>query len=157
MDQLRSYLLSITGAAVISAIILQITGNKSATGKILKIVTGLFMSVTLLSPLIRFRLRDMEQYIDDFRLSSEYAVGQGMQMAGEELSHIIKEQTESYILDEASKMGMEMSVEVKLSDSNPPQPCFVILQGAVSPYQKKYLSQHITDKLGISQENQQWT
>ena len=157
MDQLRSYLLSITGAAVISAIILQITGNKSATGKILKIVTGLFMSVTLLSPLIRFRLRDMEQYIDDFRLSSEYAVGQGMQMASEELSRIIKDQTESYILDEASKMGMEMSVEVKLSDSNPPQPCFVILQGAVSPYQKKYLSQHITDKLGISQENQQWT
>lgn len=157
MDQLRSYLLSITGAAVISAIILQITGNKSATGKILKIVTGLFMSVTLLSPLIRFRLRDMEQYIDDFRLSSEYAVGQGMQMASEELSRIIKDQTESYILDEASKMGMEMSVEVKLSDSNPPQPCFVILQGAVSPYQKKYLSQHITDKLGISRENQQWT
>lgn len=157
MDQLRSYLLSITAAAVISAIILQITGNKSATGKILKTVTGLFMSVTLLSPLIRFRIRDMEKYIDEFRLSSEYAAGQGVEMAREELSHIIKDQTESYILDEASKMGMEMSVEVKLSESNPPQPCFVILQGAVSPYQKKYLSQHITDKLGISQENQQWT
>ena len=156
MEWVRSYLLSMTAAAVITAILLQITGSKSATGKIIKIITGIFMSVTLLSPLIRFRLQDIDKYIRDFQLSSEYAVQQGTEMAWEELSGIIKSQTESYILDEASKMGMEMRVEVKLSDSNPPQPCFVTLEGAASPYQKKHLSQHINDYLGISQENQQW-
>lgn len=156
MESIRSYLLSITAATIITAIIMQISGDKSVTGKILKIITGLFMAVTLLSPLIRFQISDIEQYIQDFQLSSAYAAEQGVQIASEELSNIIKEQTESYILDEASKMGMEVSVEVKLSDSNPPQPCFVTVQGAVSPYQKKYLSQHINDYLGISQENQQW-
>lgn len=156
MDSLRSYLLSITAAAVIAAILVQITGVKSTTGKMIKIITGVFVSVTLISPLISIRIQDIEKYIQYFQYSSEYAAQQGTQMASEELAGIIKEQTESYILDEASKMGMEMRVEVKLSDANPPQPCFVILQGAVSPYQKKHLSQHIKDYLGISQENQQW-
>lgn len=156
MDLIGSYLLSITAAAVISAILIQITGDKSSTGKIIKIITGVFVSVTLISPLISIRIQDVEKYIQDFQYSSEYAAHKGTEMASEELAGIIKEQTESYILDEASKMGMEMRVEVKLSDTNPPQPCFVILQGSVSPYQKKYLGQHINDYLGISQENQQW-
>ena len=156
MDSLRAYLLSITAAAVIAAILIQITGTKSSTGKMIKIITGVFVSVTLLSPLIQFQIQDLEQYFEDFRISSEYASQQGSQMASEELAGIIKEQTETYILDEATKMGMEMRVEVKLSDANPPQPCYVILQGSVSPYQKKHLSQHINDYLGISQENQQW-
>lgn len=156
MEGLRSYLLSITAAAVIIALVRQITGEKTPLGKILKIVTGVFMTVTVISPLIQFNIQDIDDFIQDFQLSSQYAVDQGTQMAAEELSKIIKQQTEAYILDEASKMGMEMSVEVKLSDSNPPQPCFVTLQGAVSPYQRKHLSQHITEYLGISQENQQW-
>lgn len=156
MEGVRSYLLSITAAAVIIALLRQITGDKSALGKILKIITGVFMIVTVISPLLQFRIQDIDRFIQNFQLSSQYAVDQGAHMATEEISQIIKQQTEAYILDEASKMGMEMSVEVKLSDSNPPQPCFVTLQGAVSPYQKKHLSQHITEYLGISQENQQW-
>ena len=141
---------------MIIALLRQITGDKSALGKILKIITGVFMIVTVISPLLQFRIQDIDRFIQNFQLSSQYAVDQGAHMATEEISQIIKQQTEAYILDEASKMGMEMSVEVKLSDSKPPQPCFVTLQGAVSPYQKKHLSQHITEYLGISQENQQW-
>ena len=156
MEQLRSYLLSITAAAIITAVLIQITGTKTATGKIMKIITGVFMSVTLISPLIKFRIQDIDEYIRDFQMASEYAAQQGIEMASEEMTGIIKSQTESYILDEADKLGIEMRVEVKLSDSNPPQPCFVTLQGAASPYQKKYLGQYITDNLGISQENQQW-
>ncbi len=156
MAEVKAYLLSITAAAVVCTILRHIAGEKGTTEKIIRIITGVFMAVTLVSPLLNFNLKDIERYFSDFQAMSADAAETGTQMANAEMTDIIKLQTEAYILDKARQLGLEIDVEVKLSESNPPVPCHVVLTGTVSPYQKRYISQHISDKLGISQENQQW-
>lgn len=156
MSGISTYLLSITAAAIMCAVIRQIAGHKSTTEKIIKIITGVFMSVTLVAPLIDFNIGEVEEYFSEFKTISADAAEAGTEIANKEIAEIIKQQTEAYILDEAQRLGLEIDVEVKLSESKPAVPSFVVLKGTVSPYQKHNLGQHISDYLGISQENQQW-
>jgi hypothetical protein len=72
------------------------------------------------------------------------------------MGDIIKSKTEAYILNEARKMELDITVEVELSDADPPAPCRVFIKGTASPYKKTVLGRYISDNLGIPQENQQW-
>ncbi len=156
MHGVREYLLSVTSAAVICAIAKHIVGDKGSVGKIISVVTGLFLCVTLISPVIHVRLDDIEDYFEEFSWEAGIISANGTEMANEELTRIIKQQSEAYILDEAERLGTQMDVEVTLSDSDPPVPYRVRIQGSVSPYQKQCIRQYITDYLGIPQENQIW-
>lgn len=150
------YLLSVVSAAILCAIVKNISGEKSVGGKIIQVITGLFLVITMISPVTNFRLKNIEEYFDDFRFEAEDYTSQGTQIAKEEYSSIIKHQTEAYILDEAVRVGAQMNVEVKLSDSYPPMPYQVVIKGSVSPYQKQYISHYISNNMGITQEHQIW-
>jgi hypothetical protein len=98
----------------------------------------------------------VENFFDDISFDAEAFAYEGSQMANEAVNDIIKEQIRAYILDEATRLGTQMDVEVKLSDSNPPELSQVIIVGSVSPYQKNRISAYISDYFGISQEQQIW-
>ena len=49
---------------------------------------------------------------------------------------IIKQRTESYILDKADAMGIEIIVQVSLDQENQRYPQCVCIQGTVSPFAK---------------------
>lgn len=156
MQGIREYLLSVTAAAIICAIAKNMVGEKGIGGRIIRVVTGLFLVITLLSPIVKIRLENIENYFEDIRFDSEGIVSNGSEMANDALGSIIKEQTEAYILDEATRLGTQLDVEVKLSDSYPPEPCQVVMKGSVSPYQKQNISLYISHYLGIPQEHQIW-
>lgn len=156
MASVREYLLTVAAAAIICALAKQIVGEKSASGKIVKVVSGVFLTVTLLTPLINIRLDDLESYFEDTRSMAASATEQGVNMASDAMGEIIKQKTEAYILDEAKSLGMEIAVEVRLRDSDPPVPCQVTITGTVSPYKKTALCRYIENNLGIPQECQQW-
>ena len=80
----------------------------------------------------------------------------GIESASSAMADIIKQQTEAYILDKAVSLGVNIDVNVKMSDTNPPVPKEVILSGNVSPYMKNKMIQYITANIGISEENQRW-
>ena len=156
MQGIREYLLSITSAAIICAVAKHIIGEKGRSSKIIYVVTGLFMAITLISPILNFRMENIERYFEDFYLDANDVTAAGSQMANDALEDIIKQQTEAYILDEAVRLGAEMEVEVKLSDSSPPQPYRVVIEGSVSPYQKQSMMRYIVQNIGIPQEQQIW-
>lgn len=153
---LREYLLSITAAAVICAIVKHMVGEKKNTGKLVYVISGLFMIITIVSPVMQFRFGDLRGYLDGLQADGQYICEEGKKMATDELKNIIKEQTEAYILNEAERLDTRLDVEVTLSDSYPPQPNQVVLKGSVSPYQKQSISQYMSEYLGISQEQQIW-
>ena len=70
------------------------------------------------------------------------------------MCEVIKANTETYILDKATTMEVELNVEVTLDGLIPKK---VILQGAVSPYTRASLSDWIAQQLGIPREAQIWT
>lgn len=156
MDGITEYILSITAAGVICAAVKHIIGEKNASSGLIRVVCGIFMAVTVLSPLVTIRLRDMEFIMDEFRMSGEAAVSYGTEMANEALHDIIKQETEAYVLNEVKRLGLDLSVSVSLSETQPPVPVAVTLTGDVSPYHKKTVSRFIEDNLGVGEEYQIW-
>lgn len=156
MDAIAEYVLSITAAALLCAVVKHIVGEDHSAGKIIKTVSGIFMAVTLLSPIVNFSFDNVENYFDDFQVTAQEISENGTQMADDALADIIKQRTEAYILDEAERLGLQLQVEIILSDSQPPVPSSVTVTGEISPYHKNSLSQFISANLGISGENQRW-
>lgn len=156
MNGIREYLLTVTAAAIVCSIAKHLAGDKSTAGKITKVVSGIFLTITVISPIKEFQLSKMDGLLDDYRIMAYETAQSGADMANTAMGDIIKEKTEAYILEEAKKMDVDISVEVKLSESEPPIPDQVIITGIVSPYKKNVLSQYISDNLGISREKQKW-
>lgn len=156
MPDLRQYLLTIIAAAILCALINRFIGEKSAVSGIIKLISGIFLSLYIISPFIKIEKWDFESFTHDIQQRAEDAVSTGTEMADESLSHIIKTKTESYILDKAASLDLSIEVEVTLDDSNPPRPYKVYVYGDASPYAKEILRKYILDTFGIAREDQHW-
>ena len=156
MGEIPRYLLSIVVAALICAIVKNIVGNKGIISGVIRFLCGLFLVYCVISPWYQFTNVDFSSLIDSLNVDASAVIADGENMAYEKAADIIKTKTQAYILDKARVMDMDISVEVTLNDSNPPQPCAVKLTGETSPYGKKILSQYIEDNLGIAKEDQIW-
>jgi hypothetical protein len=156
MEVLRSYLLSIIAAAVvcwIATALLPKTGSISALGKLL---TGVFMTVTILSPVVSWKLPDIGKLTSSFDTDAAEAVSVGKSISQEAISAIIKQQCEAYILDKAADFGAQIEVTVSVTMDAVPIPCGVRISGAYSPYARLRLGEIIHQELGIGEEAQNW-
>lgn len=157
MEDIKQYLLSVVICTIICAILAQISGKNGMVPSVLKLLTGLFIIYTVLSPWTKMQISDLSNYFSDLSLDALHAVDAGKESALKETGAIIKSQLEAYILDKASSMDLDISVHVELEHSQPPLPHSVQIKGNASPYTKKRMIQIITDELGIPKENLQWT
>ena len=153
----RGYILSVVAAGAVCAMVSALISNKTPTGKLAGMLCSIFMAVTALSPLIHVRFQSLTNYLTDISADADAFVDEGKTSAQQSASAIIKTQTESYILDKANRMGLEISVEVELDEDNNSIPCGVSVIGNVSPYAKQMLSAFMEENLGIAKEHQKWT
>ena len=156
MDAIGNYLLQILSTALICGILVRIMGHKGLLTETVKLLAGVCMAITILSPWVNIRLDDMQDIALDFTRDAEAAAEEGKNSARKAISDIIKSRTETYILDKASSLGVTITVEVQLTEDTVPHPAFVTLRGPVSPYAKSVLSNYISDNLGIGMEEQKW-
>lgn len=156
MDRIRSYLLSVIIAALICSIVAALPGKNAALSAMRKTLCGVFISVTLISPLTNLRMPDLNQYLDAFHADAAEAVFLGQTMSQETADRLIKEQTAAYILDKAKDMGATLEVTVAISEESPRVPCSVTIRGMVSPYLRQKLTEVIEQELGIHREDQHW-
>ncbi len=157
MDGIRQYLLRLICAALVCGMATGLLGKKGALGATVKLITGIFMILTLVSPFLNFRIGDLSDYLENISTGGNGLVADGQRDAAAALEKIIKEKTEAYILDKAKSFGAELTVEVRLEGSELPVPCGVTLHGSISPYGKRQLSTLIAGELGIAMEEQTWT
>jgi len=157
MDSVRQYILSVIAAASICGCFSALFTNKNTFGGIVKMLTGLFLTITVISPIAKVNFHNYTTYFDDLTIKAEDAASYGSQMAEDSMRTIIKSQTEAYILDKANALGLNLSVEVILDDADSLTPCAITLNGAASPYAKSRLQQYIIQDLGIPKECQEWT
>ena len=155
MESLRAYILSVICAAVICGII-QMLVPKGTVSTLIKVITGLVVVITALSPLINEEILRWDLRFDRIVSDGSAAITAGQDAASELLRERIKEETESYILTKASAMGVNLSAEVELAPDFPNAPVSVILDGNVTPYGKQQLASYLSSELGISEENQKW-
>ena len=152
MTELSTIMLGVTAAAILCAL-LRALPIEGGLGKLMQVLCGLFMLVTLFSGFtggvrfdeLNFSQLDAHSIVQDAKLESVLT-----------LREIIITETEAYILDKANKFGAELTVEVSVDDSELPTPCAVTVRGSVSPYARQQLQQIIADDLGICVEDQRW-
>ena len=153
MTSAASYILTVTAAAMLAAIVKNLAG-KGTMGALVRLLAGIFMALVILSPVMELELPEMENWLKDFRMDGQNAAAEGQSMAGEASREIIKARTEAYILDKAAACGAVLEADVSLDDSG--LPCKVVLRGSVAPAVKARLTRWIRTDLGIEEEVQHW-
>ena len=156
MPVLREYLLSMTAAAILCVVSQHIIDNQSAAGKIIKTISGLFLALTVISPILEINFSDLDMDIQDIQNESQAIIADEVENSQSTLESIITEQTKAYILDEAKKIDLNVEIQLVLSDTNPPVPVEISISGEASPYKKKQLNNIISENLGINGEKIIW-
>lgn len=157
IESIRQYMLSIVAASVICSIISSLINKKTSVGAIIKLLSGIFLTICVLTPFLNLDFSSFTNYFDSFSFEANEAVALGTDQTEEAVRQCIKQQTESYILDKAASLEVDLTVEVDLSSDDPPVPENVLLSVSISPYAKKRITEIISEDLGIPKENQSWT
>lgn len=157
MEAVRSYILSVTAASLLCCIATALSGKNGIHSKILKLMSGVFLTLVLVAPLVKTTFRFPEIYIQNISAEADSIAANAENNMKQEICAIIKEKTEAYILKKAADLNTELSVTVTLDENNAyPVPKRAHIRGSISPYAKKLLSQILKDDLGIALEDQVW-
>ncbi len=157
MEAVRQYLLAVTAAAVVCGIAQRLLGKKGTAAGIGKMLTGLFLVFTVISPFTRLHLDDLTDFTAGIEADAADAVAAGQSDQKKAIAESIMQRTRAYILEKAEALNLRLTVEVTLSDSGLPAPVGVRIAGSASPYAKARLQSIIENDLGIPKENQLWT
>ena len=156
MEELKSYLLRLTGAAMLCGAAMSFLGKQTASGKLVKVLISAFMALTLLQPLSQIRIGNLTDRIHHFQEEGEQVAAVGTDKAAGAWVEGIKTAAESYILDKAKRYGAELQVEIFVSAGAVPSLSAVRISGQISPYGKNMLTELIQNDLGIAEEDQIW-
>ena len=140
MTFLRSWLLSVTACAVLVSIVQQLTDG-GAMKKIVRFAGGMVLMLAMLRPLLSLTF-DLPELDGGHYREQDSALGDS-----------IAAQTQAYIEDKASSLGLSVRAEVQTAlRDGVPFPDSVTLYGENSAA----LGAYIVQELGIAEENQLW-
>ena len=153
---MRAYLLKITAAAILAAIIRKLA-PKSGAGRGARLGAGLLVLLCLMEPLQSFVRNGQDIVPKDWGYTDPMTADEIDLEANRLLESLITQQAEAYILDKARAMGLEaeVTVTVRLEDRYP-VPWAVTIRSDPTGQQKSALETEIQDALGIPPERQEW-
>lgn len=155
MSRMGQYVLSLLCAGILCGIGPRLLRDSGAR-ELLKILCGLFLTVTLLSPLPGLDVEGSIRRILPASFSGEELSREGEAMSKEAMAQIIKTELKSYILDKAAQLGARIQVRVELSGDDIPLPSSVTVEGTFTREQKEVLQKLLEEQLGITKEAQEW-
>lgn len=156
MEGIRQYVLSVICAAILCAVIVRLAGKQGAVGGIIKMISAVFISISILSPFLKLQVKDLTDSLAKIELDAEDIISEAEQQVKEETTAIITDRVQSYIKDKAASYGAQITATVSFTDITANTPDTVTIEGDVSPYVKKVLKDLIVSDLGIPEEKQIW-
>lgn len=156
MEGIRQYILSVVCAGIACSTAIKFANYSKTSASVIKMLTGIFLAITVIAPLGQIQMDKLIDWYADINTNANSAVYEGEQLAIQSTVAIIKQETQAYILDKASLLDMDISVDVLVSETSPFIPVSVTIVGDSSPYAKKALESMIDNELGIPKEKQVW-
>lgn len=150
------YIISVVAIAVIISISQTLVQEKTVFGSIFKLITGLILTISIVSPWLKVRMTDFQDLMDHAQIDASVFVQEGQYAYQSEMNKLIIDQTQAYIMDKAVSLGMSICVEVVLADQTIPSIDSIKIVGNASPYAKQRMIQIIQEDVGISQEQVVW-
>ena len=154
MENTKSYLFSVCAAAILCGIVLKITPPKGSSAVMIKMLCGIFVMITILSPIISLPDCDFQSYFTGLSGEAMSIVAHGKDNAQAEIDAVMQQRLESYIHEKANSLGVDLDVTITVKDG---VICSFCACGAISPYKKAQISDYVRDQLGIALEDQQWS
>ena len=154
MDRISSFILSIVCASVICSIADILTKDKKQANITVKLLSGIFLAITLLSPIQGFSIDRIFNSWEDLEQDAQAMSQDGQMQANDALISIIKQRMEAYVLEKAEQLGVTLQSEITISETLEPER--IILTADVTPYERKQMEKILTEELGISGEEQIW-
>lgn len=153
---MKGYLLSLTAAAILSALISQLA-PKGASGRGARIAAGLLILVAAFAPIGKMdtlsAAQDLMKGMTGDPLQTDFLSKSNREL----MSSLISGEAEAYILDKALALGFAPEVTVTVSvRENYPVPWTVTLEGEMTDVQRSALSKIIFKDLDIPEERQEW-
>ena len=155
MEHIREYLLSVTAAALVCGMIRSLAGEKGSIGGLVRLLCGIFLSLTVIRPLADIRLQEFSFFADEILDDARSAAEEGTDYAYSAMARHIKESCEAYILDKALLYDAHITAEVEIGGETP-VPVGCTIRGELSPYARQQLSRMLEDEIGIGEEDQHW-
>ena len=157
MSDVRQYIYSVVVAAILVSFLMTLIPKEGAIFGVLKLTAGLFLIMVVISPLVKSRFGNMRNYINNVQMDASTIITDAQNHTTDEIVDVIKRHSEAYVLDKASSLGADVTVEVVMGKEDSYLPEKIKIIGAVSPLVKKRLSEAIKEDLGIPEEAQTWT
>ena len=157
MVMLGRYIFSVTTAAIIFSILQSLLHKNSAAAMLVRLIGGLFLTFTVIAPVIVFDLDSILEQSWAYTSHAEDIAAAGQTIAAEQRSQRIKEQCETYIIDKAMSYQTQLDVDITLTNDEMPLPSAVLLKGNISPYVKSIIATWIQDEMGIPEDHQIWS
>jgi hypothetical protein len=157
MGDMKAYILSVCGAAILCAVSGRFLSRIHASAGVGKLVLGFVLLLVVLTPVSSLYFDELQHIRYDVQAEAEQAIKFGENLSQESLAKIIKDRTATYILQKARALQLDITVEVHLSGGSMPVPDRVYITGNAAPYPRRELQNSIEQDLGISKENQIWT
>lgn len=155
MSEFSGYVLTVFSAALICGILNGLMKDTFCKSQI-RLLTSLFLTITIISPLLHMDFSLPTDFDDSIFLEAEAVASEGAAVSGKEILEVIKTGAEAYILTKAEALNAEITAEVAIREGDQPVPESVILHGNVSDGVRKILTEIIAKDLGIAKENQIW-
>jgi hypothetical protein len=156
MDSMKEYILAVICASIICTCVRLLLPEKLTGSKTANMLCGIFLVITVISPLIEIRLEDWDQYTASISYDATQIIESANQDQEDAYLQSIKHLTQAYILDKARNFAPDLSVEVTISEQDPPVPCAVTIEGQISPQAKEELQTILELELNIPKEAQIW-
>lgn len=155
MESIRQYIWNVIAASIVCSLVSAFSKSNKTTSKVLRIISGVFLVTTIILPFKSVDQYDLSDMISSYDTWADEYVNEGVSFGKSQKQAIIIENVQSYILDRAKEMGVNIDVTVEL-DKESSLPNIVYLSGNISPIKKERLQHTITDGLGIPEEQQIW-
>ena len=159
MEILKTWIMSMAGAAVLTALCMAVTPEGQAK-KAVKFVCGLVMIICFAAPIIG-GLPKISLDISRFSADAGDIMSRAEENTETVTRTLIQSQCETYISDKGKLLGLEeleVSVEVRWSEEGYWYPVSAEIQGAVgSPETISSLEWYITTELGIQEDAIYWS
>lgn len=155
-QHLKEYLLAISAACLLYTVVMTMIPEGSIR-KIAELVSGMMVILATLSPLVELDTSSISSAISQYTLRTDY-VQREIEFGSRELMcQVIRKKCETYILDKAENMGVQLSVEVYLDDqAEVPYPTRVLLRGNWTIDEQAALRRCIAEDLGVPEDRQEW-
>lgn len=156
MSAMGEYLFTIVAAALFVSVLQILVTKKTTVSTVIKLVSGIFLLYTVVSPLVAFRVNDTIEHITDIENDASLLIADACISRDDEIRSVIKQNAEAYVLDKALVLGANIQVELTVQNESPYLPEKITLTGAVSPLIKKQLTSVIEKDIGLPEELQIW-